>query len=359
MSPGPATPYYYAADGIREAYIRNGNQSIIAPSHILDELILKGQNKSYDSIQTKLLKNDYSFSIFEADFLEKTHTKLTIEDYISFSLMDANGFLTNAGVLLADQYIYRHNRIFCTRWNGTTKTSLEEASDDIELTGGLIELLKSTLKFIKNNTKKKWKKEPQGRVEMPDYDELAIREVIVNALIHRQYTNVGSEISVNIYDDRIEITSPGGMVSGQTIQGTINEKIPSLRRNPIIADVFARMKYMDRRGSGFDKIKDKTNSLFDDDKNHVQFYATNTFFSVIIENANYKNDKVNDKVNLSKNAVKVLELIKENPFITRLELARKINKSESTINRVIKELKENKLIDEKTSDKNGSWVVVF
>lgn len=158
VSPGPATPYYYAADGIREAYIRNGNQSIITPTHILDELILKGQNKSYDSIQTKLLKNDYSFSIFEADFLEKTHTRLTIEDYISFSLMDANGFLTNAGILLADQYIYRHNRIFCTRWNGMTKTSLEEASDDIELTGGLIELLKSTLKFIKNNTKKKWKK---------------------------------------------------------------------------------------------------------------------------------------------------------------------------------------------------------
>lgn len=194
---------------------------------------------------------------------------------------------------------------------------------------------------------------------MPDYDELAIREVIVNALIHRQYTNVGSEINVNIYDDRIEITSPGGMVSGQKIQGTINEKIPSLRRNPIIADVFARMKYMDRRGSGFDKIKDKTNSLFNDNKNHVQFYATDTFFSVIIENANYKNDKVNDKVNLSKNAIKVLQLIRENPFITRLELARKINKSESTINRIIKELKENKFIDEKTSDKNGSWVILI
>ena len=79
----------------------------------------------------------YSFTFFEATFFERLHTKIKDSDYISFSLMTEEGFLTNAGVLLADQNIYFHNRIFCTRWNGLTKTLLEEASDDDEYSGDL------------------------------------------------------------------------------------------------------------------------------------------------------------------------------------------------------------------------------
>ena len=217
IEPGPRTPYYYSSDGVYEAYIRSGNQSIKAPKYILEELILKGQNKTYDSIITVYQKKLYSFTFFEATFLERIHTKITESDYLSFSLMNDDGFLTNAGVLLSDQNIYRHNRIFCTRWNGLNKTSLEEASDDDEYSGGIVKLLDSALNFVKKNTKKKWKKIATGRVEMPEYDEIAIREVIVNAIIHRQYTNVGSEVTIDIYDDRIVVTSPGPMPSGKLI----------------------------------------------------------------------------------------------------------------------------------------------
>ena len=83
-----------------------------------------------------------------------------------------------------------------------------------EYSGGIVKLLDSALNFVKKNTKKKWKKIATGRVEMPEYDEIAIREVIVNAIIHRQYTNVGFEVTIDIYDDRIVVTSPGPMPSG-------------------------------------------------------------------------------------------------------------------------------------------------
>lgn len=366
VMPGPSTPYYYSADGVNEAYIRSGNQSIKAPRHILEELILKGQNKTYDSIITTYLKSNYSFTFFEATFLEKTLTKLTESDYISFSLMNADGFLTNAGVLLADQNIYRHNRIFCTRWNGLNKTSLEEASDDDEYSGGIVKLLDSALNFVKKNTKKKWKKEAGGRIEMPEYDEIAIREAIVNAIIHRQYTNVGSEVTVDIYDNRIEITSPGPMASGVLINKELSNNIPSIRRNPILADIFARMRFMDRRGSGFDKIVNATNRLFDDNENHVEFYATETHFCVVIYNANYENDKVNDKANdkvndkvkLSNNAQKIFKAIINKPSITRKELEKVIGKKESTVNRAIRELKEQGYIAEKDSDRNGEWKIL-
>lgn len=68
VMPGPSTPYYYLADGANETYIRSGNQSIKAPRHILEELILKGQNKTYDSIITTYLKSNYSFTFLKLHF---------------------------------------------------------------------------------------------------------------------------------------------------------------------------------------------------------------------------------------------------------------------------------------------------
>lgn len=361
--PGPSTPYYYSFDGIQEAYIRSGNQSIKAPRHILEELILKGQNKTYDSIITTYLKRDYSFTFFEATFLEKTHTRMTESDYISFSLSNQEGYLTNAGVLLADQNIYRHNRVFCTRWNGLNKTSLEEASDDAEYSGSLVRLLDLSLTFVKKNTKKKWKKEASGRVEMPEYDDISIREAIVNGLIHRQYTNVGSEVTIDIYDDRMVITSPGPMASGVLINKVLEPNIPSIRRNPILADIFARMNFMDRRGSGFDKIINGTNRLFDDGQNHVEFFATQTYFSVVIYNANYKdelqngtvNGTVNDTVNDTEKLI--IKHISENNEVTIDKLVELCSKSRRTITRNMKLLQEKGIIERIGSDKSGCWKV--
>lgn len=366
IEPGPRTPYYYSSDGVYEAYIRSGNQSIKAPKYILEELILKGQNKTYDSIITVYQKKLYSFTFFEATFLERIHTKITESDYLSFSLMNDDGFLTNAGVLLSDQNIYRHNRIFCTRWNGLNKTSLEEAADDDEYSGGLVKLLDSALNFVKKNTKKKWKKEASGRVEMPEYDEIAIREAIVNAIIHRQYTNVGSEVTIDIYDDRIVVTSPGPMPSGELINKELNNNIPSIRRNPILADIFARMKFMDRRGSGFDKIINGTNRLFDDNKNHVEFYATETHFSVVIYNANYNNVEngvtngvINGVINgaLNENEKIIYGAMKANPQITIAEIVQKARISRRTVERIIARLKEKELIERSGANKGGYWKV--
>ena len=118
------------------------------------------------------------------------------------------------------------------------------------------------------------------------------------------------------------------------------------------------MKFMDRRGSGFDKIVNGTNRLFDDNKNHVEFYATETHFSVVIYNANYRDDKVNDKVKLSDNTEKILNAIINKPSITRKELAEVISKKESTVNRAIRELKDQGYIAEKNSDKNGDWKIL-
>ena len=255
VATGRTTPYYYKADGIMEAYIRVGNESIVAPDYVVNELILKGTNRSFDALITDFRKTDYSFTLLEATYLERTGLRFEESDYFSFGLTDSNGFLTNTGKLLADQHIVYNSRIFCTRWNGLAKGSIfDDALDDKEYEGNLIYLLQSGSDFVRNNSKVRFSKEAAYRIDKPDYADRAVTEALVNALIHRDYIVLGSEIHIDMYDDRLEIQSPGGMFEGKPIQECDINAIGSVRRNPVIADLFHRMKFMERRGSGLTKV---------------------------------------------------------------------------------------------------------
>lgn len=289
VSSGRSTPYYYKADGIMEAYIRVGNESVIAPDYIINELILKGTNQSFDTLTTDAVKKDYSFTLLEATYLERTGLRFEPSDYVSFGLSDKNGLLTNAGKLMTDQHTVYNSRIFCTRWNGLEKGSIfDDALDDKEYEGNLIYLLKSGSEFIRNNSKVRFVKEAQYRVDKPDYAERAVTEALVNALIHRDYIVLGSEVHIDMFDDRLEITSPGSMFGGGSIQEYDICNIRSMRRNPVIADLFHRMKYMERRGSGLRKIVSETEKLPGyTDTYKPEFSSTTTDFVVILKNVNY------------------------------------------------------------------------
>ena len=98
-----------------------------------------------------------------------------------------------------DGYLIYQSRIFCTRWNGLIKASgLMEALDDNEFEGNILLLLENALNFTKVNTKKMWRKGPIYREEYPEYSKRAVQEAIVNALIHRDYSVIGSEVHIDI-----------------------------------------------------------------------------------------------------------------------------------------------------------------
>lgn len=287
--PGQETPYYYAADGNRVAYIRVGNESIPANAAALKRLVLHGTNMTYDSVVSSYALQDFSFTKLRSIYRMRTGAELTDSDFISFELTNEKGKLTNAGALLADESPIRHSRLFCTRWHGLDKASgVMEALDDKEYSGSLISLLQNGTEFVKNNTKKRWKKTGTGRVEMPEYPEQAIHETLVNALIHRDYMEIGSEVHIDIFDNRMEIFSPGGMIDGSIVQNLDTDNIASKRRNPIIADIFSRMHFMERRGSGLKKIKtDYRRSVNYCSNLEPQFRSTPTSFFVTLYNLNY------------------------------------------------------------------------
>ena len=219
VSSGRSTPYYYKAGGIMEAYIRIGNESVIAPDYVLNQLILKGMNRTYDELSSEYDFKDYAFSKLRERYKVWTGNSLDEKFFDSFEIRAENGKLTNAGALLADDSPIRHSRLFCTHWNGLDKSGgVVDALDSAEYTGSLIILLNEGVGFVKRNTKTMWKKTSDSRIEMPEYCERSVFEALVNALIHRDYTILGSEVHIDMYDDRLTIYSPGGMADGTRVQ---------------------------------------------------------------------------------------------------------------------------------------------
>ena len=364
---GTATPYFYSSDGNKIAYIRMGNESVQAPSNIMTELILKGSRRSFDALESEYEFAKEGFTYFSATYRHQTGLELELpKDFKSFGLMLENGNLSYAGAMFADHALVYQSRVFCTRWNGLTKGSLfEDAADDKEFSGNVFTLLENTKNFIQNNSKVKWRKTGHGRLDMPDYPQIAVHEAVVNAIIHRDYAILGSEIHVDIYDDRLEIVSPGGMTDGFLIQNLDINDLASMRRNPVLCDIFHRMKFMERRGSGLKKIRDAYTAEF-----APVFRSTPQVFIVTLKNNNYDKNFVSDKKkNVSdkpKNVTDKMEqrhqhiiaLIGQDGTITASELANETMVSERTILRDLTALRTAGRIDRNGTDSKGEWVVV-
>lgn len=129
-----------------------------------------------------------------------------------------------------------------------------DAKDDQEYSGGILSMLKYAEDFVRVNSRRTWRKLPRTRIEFVEYPERAVHEALVNAFIHRDYLVTGSEVHVDLFDDRLEITSPGGMSGERGLEDFDIRSIPSIRGNPLLADMCERLKIMERRGSGFKKI---------------------------------------------------------------------------------------------------------
>ena len=286
---GDETPYYYSGDGVLEAYVRVGNESVKATATELKRLVLRGKNTSYDSQNSTYKVEDYAFSKLKEKKKKWTRNSFDDKDLISFGLVNEQGDLTNAGALLADESPIRCSRLFCTRWNGLNKSGgAVDALDDAEYSGSVISLIENGEAFIKRNCKMKWRKTANSREEMPEYVERSYHEALVNALAHRDYLVNGSEVHIDIYDDRMEIYSPGGMPDGSMIQDRDPLTVPSTRRNPVLADVFNRLGYMERKGSGFGKIISGYEFQINyNESKRPSFRSDRYQFTVVMPNLNY------------------------------------------------------------------------
>ena len=316
---GNYTPYYYVGDGQRIAFVRIGDESVPATAEQMVRLVLKGSNKTFDSLHTDYRIEDYSFAILANAFKTRTQQEWNKKYLLSFGLVTDKGVLTNAGALFADDSPLWQSRLYCTRWDGKTKG---DAINDAESTGNVLLLLREAMNFVKSNTRKGWEKLPDGRKNKPEYAERAVLEAMVNHLIHRDYTVIGGEVHLDIYDDKLVITSPGGMYSGQNVQDLPLEEISSNRRNPVLADVMAQLDYMEKRGSGLKRICNETKKLESySDERKPTFKSTSSQFMTIIYSMEYDRGQLENKVEANEKQPFTKHSLSNHQVVTKLSLS--------------------------------------
>ena len=362
VNPGNYTPYYYVGDGQRVAFVRVGDESIPATAEHMVRLVLKGSNKTYDSLVTDYRQDDNTFIILANEFKKRTEHDWDKKYLLSFGLVTGNGYLTNAGALFSDDCPLWQSRLYCTRWAGKDKS---DAINDAEFTGNVIMLLRESMNFVKSNTRKGWEKLPNGRKNKPEYAERAVLEAMVNHFIHRDYTVIGGEVHLDIYDDRLTVTSPGGMYNGQIIQNLDIANVSSERRNPILANVMAQLDYMEKRGSGLTRICNETRAL-DGYKDELkpQFNSSSVQFQTIIYasvDVTNVGDDVGDvsEIKLTERQQKIVNLIIQQPSVTAKHMSETLSVSSRTVERELSTLKDKGVLMREGKDNDGVWLVVL
>lgn len=360
VNAGSYTPYYYVGDGQRMAFVRVGDESVPATAEQMVRLVLKGSNKTFDSLHTAFKMEDFSFTILANTFKTRTNQEWNKKFLLSFGLVTGTGFLTNAGALFADDSPLWQSRLYCTRWNGITKG---DAINDAEFTGNVLMLLRESMNFVKSNTKKGWEKLPNGRKNKPEYAERAILETMVNHFIHRDYTVVGGEVHLDIYDNYLVVTSPGGMYNGALIQNLDIADVSSERRNPILANVMAQLDYMEKRGSGLSRICNETKALEGyNEALKPKFKSTPTQFQTIIfASSDTQNTEENvgdmSEIKLTDRQTKIIHLIKKVPTISAKKMSEIMSVNPRTIERDIYIMKKSGILERQGNNKDGIWVI--
>ena len=357
---GHYTPYYYVGDGQRIAFVRVGDESIPATAEQMVRLVLKGSNKTFDSLHTDYNAEDYSFTILANAFKDRTKQEWDKKYLLSFGLVTGAKNLTNAGALFADDCPLWQSRLYCTRWDGKEKS---DAINDAEFTGNVLMLLREAMNFVKSSTKKGWEKLPDGRKNKPEYAERAILEAMVNHFIHRDYTVMGGEVHLDIYDDRLTITSTGGMYNGMLIQDLDIADVSSERRNPILANVMGQLDYMEKRGSGLTRICNETKALdgYRDELKPVFKSTPTQFQTIIFASTNMINVGDNDgdvsEMKITERQQNILNLIKESPTISGRQMSEILSVSQRTVERDLSVLQKKGVLRHKGKDNDGSWQI--
>jgi len=191
----------------------------------------------------------------------------------------------------------------------------------------------------------------------------ALREAVINALVHRDYSMRGTSIYVNVFDDRVDISNPGGLLPGITTRNFGKE---SIRRNPLIADFFHRMGKVERLGTGIRRMKDlmreaglKEPEFTSDTFFHAVFYR-NPEYSLKLTGEKRVTEKVTERVTekVTENQTRILAEIAANPATSAYKLAGLVGISVRKIKENIKKLKQKGLLRRIGPDRGGHWEVV-
>ncbi|MBU3941157.1 MAG: putative DNA binding domain-containing protein [Nanoarchaeota archaeon] len=252
-----------------------------------------------------------------------------------------NDKINNAGVLFFCHRIskfFMNSVIACVLYQSNSRANiLDKKEFDADFVSNFDNALNFVLKNINTNIEIVGRK----RVEKLEVSEEALREAIINAMVHRDYFSNG-RIQIDVFSDKIEISNPGNLLFDEKDFGKV-----SIARNPILSDIAHRLGYVERIGSGIKRIKTLVKN--------VDFEFSSNWFRVIFLRPALQ--KTREKT-VEKTVEKILALIKKYPKITQEELAEKTGLSRRGVEWNIDKLKKKRKLRRVGPDKGGYWEVV-
>ena len=339
-------------------YIRSGSTTQEVKGNELIQFLLKKTGRTWDSLTCKASFSDIETSAVE-EFKSLAKDRIpsiskldsTEKIFVNLDLIADNKEMTNAGVLLFGEnpqkfFISAKTRV------GRFKTSTD-IIDTVIAEGNLFKQLKTVLEAIKKHLNVRFEIKGIQRQDIWDYPIEAIREAVINALIHKDYSSP-AEIQIRIYDDKIWIWNPGKLPPQLTIEDLKREH-SSYPRNPLIANDFYLAGFIERWGSGTRRIVDlcKAQGLPEPDYKEEQGGFSVWFYKDIFTEENLR------KMGLNERQIKAVIYVKEKGKITNSEYQKLTEVSKPTATRDLKILVEMQILKQEGITGRGTFYKLF
>ncbi len=326
---GTARPYYLAAKGVRPegVYVRQGSSSVPASETVILNMIRETSGDHYENARS--LNQDLTFDTAAAYFTGK---KIAFgkKQMRSLNMIGEDGTYTNLAMLLSDQCVHT---IKLAVFDGSKKTVF---LDRRELTGSLLKQSEEAFSYIDRYNRTRSEFIGLERTDNRDYPTEALRETLLNAVVHRDYAFSGSTL-ISIFDDRIEFVSIGGLVRGITFDDIMLGV--SVLRNQHLADIFYRLRLIEAYGTGMLKIRE----CYEDSERKPLIEATSNAFKVTLPNRNFASEKPVERnehkdSSAARKQQTVLRLLGEHESVSRKEIETALNVSQATAALVIRDM---------------------
>ena len=259
------------------------------------EMSIKSKNTQYDLLVSDISYEPDQFSTLQAFYQDHNNGKELKEKFLkSVGFYNEEGFLLNGAVLFKDDYSGEKTGVQCSVFSGFNKGS-ERIITINRFQGNIIATIQYIMDFVNQRMNHSMIKLDDARKNIDSYPQRALFEGVINAVAHRDYYLDGTQIQVDMFKDRLEISSPGGFYRGEKLGKTYDlSGIISKRRNELISGILVACNVMEAAGTGFDKIIEEYKEA--DEAHKPYIYSSSDHFTLVLPDLTYENGIKDSKI---------------------------------------------------------------
>lgn len=340
---GTDRPYYIAKKGLRPegVFVRQGYSSVPATNAAIRKMIKETDGDRFEEMRS--VEQELTFNATEQEFALRG-IEFGKSQEKTLGIINSDGIYTNLGLLMSDQCNY------------TIKTAIFQGNDQMvfkdrqEFSGSLLKQMNDVYRYLELYNKTRGEINGLVRVDTRDYPPVALREALLNMLVHRDYSFSASAM-IKIFDNRVEFISIGGLATGAELSDIMTGA--SFCRNQNLANVFFRLELIEAYGTGIQKMMQSYEKYGMKPKIEI----TSNTFKVTLPNVNAFEDEIKQPQNVSEEEALVLSYLKEHYRITRADVEKIFDVSPSTASRLLRRMSEENLLQQQGKGRSVRYIL--